>query len=190
MAYQFSFPQSSYNPNQFGQPAGTNFLTPPDAGILPATPGYSFGNFKSYGSPYEVSSAQGVGFNAEAMKGYTPPLATATDTSPSMWQSFKDMIPSGFLSTTDTKTNIKTDGWGSTALGVGKGLMDAYLGMQMYGIAKDTLENNKAQFAQNYAAQRTTTNNALEDRQRSRINSSTTGSYESVGDYMKKHAVA
>ena len=62
--------------------------------------------------------------------------------------------------------------------------------MQMYGIAKDTLENNKAQFAQNYAAQRTTTNNALEDRQRSRINSSTTGSYESVGDYMKKHAVA
>lgn len=55
------------------------------------------------------------------------------------------------------------NGWGGLALGAGQGLMNAYLGMQMYGIAKDTLAANKDQFAKNYQAQVATTNARQQD---------------------------
>lgn len=95
---------------------------------------------------------------------------------------------SGVLGTTD-KNNMKTDGWGGLALGTVSGLMNAYMGMQQYGLAKKTLAHNKEQFAKNYAAQKQTTNAAFEDRQRARV-ASNAGAYESVGDYMKKNAIA
>jgi hypothetical protein len=94
---------------------------------------------------------------------------------------------SGLLGSTDAN-GIKTDGWGGMALGTLQGLGSAYMGMKQYGLAKDTLEQNKRQFNLNYGAQRTTTNAALEDRQRARV-ASNSGAYQSVGDYMDRNGI-
>lgn len=88
----------------------------------------------------------------------------------------------------NTKNGVTTQGWGSAALGIGQGLMGAYLGMKQYGLAKDTLKFNKEMFSKNYDAQKRTTNAALEDRQKARI-ASNAGAYESVGSYMDKNGI-
>jgi len=95
---------------------------------------------------------------------------------------------SGMLGSLDTKTGLKTDGWGGMALSAMQGIGSGILGMKQYGIAKDTLATNKANFERNYAAQRTTTNTRLEDRQRART-ASNAGAYESVGSYMDRNRV-
>jgi len=97
---------------------------------------------------------------------------------------FKD---SGFLGSTDAK-GVKTDGWGGMALSAAGGLASAFMGMKQYGLAKDTLAENKKQFGLNYEAQKTTTNASLEDRQRARV-ASNSGAYQSVGDYMAKNGI-
>lgn len=93
----------------------------------------------------------------------------------------------GLLGYKDTD-GMTHGGWGGAALGLGQGLLGAFMGMKQYGLAKDSLEENKRQFAQNYAAQKTTTNAALEDRQRARV-ASNAGAYESVGSYMDRNAI-
>lgn len=79
-------------------------------------------------------------------------------------------------------------GWGGTAMGAASGIFNAWMGMKQYGLAKDTLETNKQQFAQNFGAQQKMTNSRLEDRQRARV-ASNAGAYQSVGDYMKTNGV-
>lgn len=79
-------------------------------------------------------------------------------------------------------------GWGSTALGAAGGIFNAWMGMKQYGLAKDTLETNKQQFAQNFGAQQKMTNSRLQDRQAARV-ASNPGAYQSVGDYMKTNGV-
>lgn len=79
-------------------------------------------------------------------------------------------------------------GWGGTALGIGQGLLNGFMGMQQYGLMKDQLAESKRQYEQNYTAQRTTTNSRLEDRQRARV-ASNPGAYQSVGDYMNQNGV-
>lgn len=80
------------------------------------------------------------------------------------------------------------DGWGGTALGAVGGIASAFLGMKQYGLAKQTLEENKRQFQLNYDAQRQMTNTRLEDRQRARV-ASNPGAYQSVGAYMGANGV-
>lgn len=81
-----------------------------------------------------------------------------------------------------------TQGWGGMALSAATGLANAYMGMKQLGIAKDTLKFNKQKHAQNYDAQKRTTNASLEDRQRGRV-ASNPGAYESVGSYMDKNGI-
>lgn len=81
-----------------------------------------------------------------------------------------------------------SQGWGGLAIGGASALMNAFMGMKQYGLAKDTLESNKKQFQMNYDAQRATTNANLEDRQRARV-ASNPGAYQSVGDYMNAHKI-
>lgn len=76
---------------------------------------------------------------------------------------------------------------GPALQGIGA-LGSLYLGMKQYGLAKETLANNKAQFERNFEAQKTTTNASLEDRQRARV-ASNAGAYQSVGDYMNQNGV-
>lgn len=80
------------------------------------------------------------------------------------------------------------DGWGGTALGGLGALASTFLGMKQYGLAKQTLEENKRQFQLNYDAQKQMTNTRLEDRQRARV-ASNPGAYQSVGAYMGANGV-
>jgi len=83
---------------------------------------------------------------------------------------------------------VKTQGWGGLAVGAASGLLNSYMGMKQYGMAKDNLAESKRQYDSNYAAQKTTTNASLEDRQRARV-ASNEGAYQSVGDYMNKNGI-
>ena len=103
-------------------------------------------------------------------------------------QSLWDKFTGSMLGSTDTKTGIKTDGWGNLALGAAQGIGGAYLGMKQYGLAQDKFKETKRQFNKNYESQKTLTNGQLEDRQRARV-ASNPGAYASVGDYMKKNGV-
>lgn len=120
-----------------------------------------------------------------------PTLATdysGAQTTPTMMQAFSSWLKdNGVIGTTD-KNGIKTDGWGGLALGAAQGLGSMYLGMQQYGLAKDTLAQNKKQFDLNYAAQKQNMNTQLEDRQAARV-ASNPNAYQSVGDYMKQHGI-
>ena len=97
------------------------------------------------------------------------------------WASLGDLLKSAV----GTK---EAPGWGGLALGAAGGLSSAFMGMKQYGLAKQSLEQNKQQFQAQYAAQRGLTNSNLEDRQRARVASNPTA-YESVGDYMAKNGV-
>lgn len=97
------------------------------------------------------------------------------------------MKSSGLLGSTD-KNGLRTDGWGGLALGGLSAASNMFMGMQQYKMAKETLANSKAQFERNFEAQKTTTNSALEDRQRARV-ASNSGAYESVGSYMDRNKV-
>lgn len=89
----------------------------------------------------------------------------------------------------DSRSNFGgKDGWGNTAIGGLKALASTFLGMKEYGLAKQTLEENKRQFQLNYDAQKKMTNTRLEDRQRARV-ASNAGAYQSVGDYMATNGV-
>jgi len=92
----------------------------------------------------------------------------------------------GFLGS--EKDGVKTQGWGGLAVGAASGLLNSYMGMKQYGMAKDNLAESKRQYDSNYAAQKTTTNASLEDRQRARV-ASNDGAYQSVGDYMNKNGI-
>lgn len=94
----------------------------------------------------------------------------------------------GVIGYTDKKSGNKFDGWGGLALSAGTGLFNAYMGMKQYGLFKDQLNFQKDSFERNYAAQRSTLNSQLEDRQRARV-ASNAGAYQSVGEYMDKNRI-
>jgi len=75
-------------------------------------------------------------------------------------------------------------GWGNMALGAAGGAFNAWMGMKQYGLAKDTLEQNKQQFG----AQQKMANSRMADRQAARV-ANNPGAYQSVGDYMKKNGI-
>lgn len=159
--------------SNWGGTSGVNF---PQTGISPVATPVATPNTNSYfGSNYDGSGFNGVGAGSN--------LAPVTQKSP--W--YNSGAFEGMLGSTDAN-GIRTQGWGGLALGVGQGLMNAYLGMQQYGLAKDTFNENKRQFELNYAAKQKTTNAALADRQAARV-ASNSSQYESVGDYMKKYGV-
>lgn len=96
----------------------------------------------------------------------------------------KDLL----ITKTDSKTGLTTKGL-ETGIGIFGGLASAYLGWQQFNLAKDQLAQNKKIFNLNFANQAQMVNTQLEDRQRARVASSSTGAYESVSSYMDKHAI-
>lgn len=99
----------------------------------------------------------------------------------SMLDRFKDWL-GGAVGTKEAP------GWGNLAVGGASALMNGWLGMQNYGLAKKTLEQAKQQFDLNYNASKTTTNANMADRQRARV-ASNPGAYQSVGDYMAQNGI-
>jgi hypothetical protein len=84
--------------------------------------------------------------------------------------------------------NKEGAGWGGLALGGIQGAANLFMGMKQYGMAKDALNQAKEQYNKNYAAQKTTTNASLEDRQRARVASSP-NAYISVDEYMAQNGI-
>jgi hypothetical protein len=145
----------------------------------PAPSNYSFaapaGSYSNVGlqMPGTANSASGLGIQGGLSTMPTGPAMATAPANPNGWS---------WLGTRDQQ------GVAGLALGGATALGSLYLGMQQYNLAKDTLANNKAQFERNYAANKTTTNANLEDRQRARV-ASNAGAYQSVGDYMNQNGV-
>jgi hypothetical protein len=153
-------------------------MTPVDFGL-----NYSGGPSRT---GFNFDSLGGTGFQANGSTISTPTLTGGIGggggSGTGNW--FRD---SGFLGSRNTDGTFN-QGWGGMALGGAQALGSLYLGMKQYGLAKDTLAANKAQFERNFDAQRRTTNASLEDRQRARV-ASNAGAYQSVGDYMDQNRV-
>ena len=75
-----------------------------------------------------------------------------------------------------------------TGLGLGKGLMDAYLGFEQLGAAKDALNFKKEAFNKQFGAQTQSFNTQLQDRQAARVSADPSG-HQSVEDYMARNAL-
>lgn len=139
--------------------------------------------FSSYTTPQ-----LGITTDGSSITGVTNNLGTAANaaTSTDFMSSLSDALSGAFGGT--SKTGAQTSGWGTNLLGALTGIGNSYLGLQQYNLAKETLEENKKEYAQNYAAQKTTTNAELEDRQRARVASNPTA-YQSVSDYMSQNGI-
>lgn len=163
-------------------PLGTGTYGLPMWGLQPSSDGYTgtqmdWGQSAVPAAPTKDWSA-GYGFTGEGgFSGASMPDPTSS------WDSFSK----SFLGSTD-KNGIKTEGWGGIGLNALAGLGGAWMGMEKLKLARDTLDQNKQQFDMNWGAQKTTTNAALEDRQRARV-ASNAGAYQSVGDYMNKNGI-
>jgi len=147
-----------------------------------------FSSLGNYGVPAQSSSPflpqmsmdpsiTKVDFTSEALK----KLGSVSGSTASNGNGIMDWLKSAM----GTK---EAPGWGGMALGAASGLASTYLGLQQYGLAKDTLANNKQQFQMQYDAQKRMTNSNLEDRQRARV-ASNSGAYQSPSDYMSKYGV-
>lgn len=143
-----------------------------------------FASMMGYAVPTAVNPLTGQPDHLSAMM-QTPGAANmnygdAAPGSGSIWDSFFNK----------TENGITDQGWGGMALGAGSALMNGVLGFKQYGVAKDTLNQNKRQFDLNFGAQQKMTNSRLADRQAARVAASPgTGTYQSVGDYMKQYGV-
>lgn len=169
------------NTNQWNVGDGSNVVGPLGSG---------FASLGSYGMPSPDISLTGVdSFGGMPISGMNLAASTPTPASTGFLSQLGDWArSSGLVGSVDPKTNIRTDGWGALALGAGSALFNGFLGMKQYGIAKDTLEQNKRQFKLNYEAQRSMTNSALEDRQRRRMQERPDLAMP-VADYMSKWGV-
>lgn len=158
--------------------------------LPPVDYGLNYGGGYS-GTGFKSDSMGGLGFQANGASIATPGLTGGIGNGTQPGGMFSGigqwMRDSGFLGSRDAN-GVQTQGWGGLALGGAQALGSLYMGMKQYGLAKETLANNKAQFERNFAAQRQTTNAALEDRQRARV-ASNPGAYQSVGDYMNQNEV-
>lgn len=79
-------------------------------------------------------------------------------------------------------------GWGGLALGGASALMQGFMGLKQYGMAKDQMNEGRRQFDLNYGAQRDLINTQLEDRARARA-SYNPGHYEPVESYMDRNRI-
>ena len=144
-------------------------------------------NFDAPISPLSFSNLNNSAISAQTYNTSLNNFGSPTNLDPKSSSMLDLMKSSGFLATTD-KNGLRTDGWGGLALGGLSAASNMFMGMQQYKMAKETLANSKAQFERNFEAQKTTTNSALEDRQRARV-ASNSGAYESVGSYMDRNKV-
>lgn len=76
----------------------------------------------------------------------------------------------------------------STGTGLLTGLLGGYLGMKQLGLAKQQFQFEKDAFNRQYAAQRTTLNAEMRDRQQARVTARPWAA-QAVEDYMKQNEV-
>lgn len=114
----------------------------------------------------------------------TPQVTAPTGMLDGLGGMFKDI---NWLNKTD-KNGMVQQGALSPMIGAGSALMNGILGFKQYGLAKETLAQNKRQFDLNFGAQQKMTNSRLADRQAARV-AANPGAYTAVGDYMKQYGI-
>lgn len=151
------------------------------AGSLPLLGNYGSNDFSSlanWGGPATSMAIEGLN-----------PLASVAQQAPmSNWGAISNWMDNSGMLGKKLADGTQVQGWGGLGLGAASGIMNAWMGMQQYGLAKDQLAQSKKAFDMNYNAQVKTTNAALEDRQNARV-ASNPGAYQSTGDYMKKNGL-
>lgn len=127
-------------------------------------------------SSYSENSDTPLGSIGSGYSGVPSSAAFASGISdaPTNWW---DNLTSSFFKTKDPTSGITTGGIGDAAIGIGGGLANAYMGWKQFQLAQDTLKENKKQFAMNYGAQRTATNNDIDSRNFAR-NAANPGVYQ------------
>lgn len=144
------------------------------------------GNYSQPGPGYSGMDGSGSWMDTFTKPGGTgvPNIGAATPTG----LPGNDMSGGGPMSWLFGKGTKDSPGNLGTLMGAAGSLASGFMAMKQYGLAKDTLAQNKSQFEQNFSAQKGLTNASLEDRQRARV-ASNSGAYQSVGDYMSKNGV-
>lgn len=82
---------------------------------------------------------------------------------------FFDGLFDDFFGGTDTKTGMKTNGWGSDAFNIGSAAMNMWNGYQQNKRADEMFEFKKDAFSKQFENQRKTTNLALGDKYEGRM---------------------
>ena len=162
--------------------AVANAFAPPDYSVVGGTPPAQFGSFNAGGLRYEQYAPPQLS-NMPAWSNpidgnYTNAMDMASDAygtsklanigglqsgqTYGVMDKFGDSLKSFFGGAVGTR---EAPGWGGLALSAAGGLASTYMGMKQYGLAKDSFDENKRQYAQNFDAQRGLTNSRLEDRQ-------------------------
>lgn len=168
----------------------------------PAASPVSLANSDAFGMPFAAPSAPFAGNPAPGIGDYGAigvptlgaqalgdlPLDIGGAVPGGFMDSFSNWLSGGGLFGKTNPDGTRSMGAAGTILGGLQALGSAYMGMKQYGLAKQQLAEGRRQYDQNYAAQRTTVNSQLEDRQRARL-ASNPGAYQSVGDYMTKYGV-
>jgi hypothetical protein len=139
------------------------------------------------------------GGNAGGGGGYTPTpgydyvkrpdtlsagVADWTDSLKGYGKGISEMLPEGMMGSVDAN-GIKTEGWGGLALGAGKGIMDAFMGMKNYGLAREAFDFKKDSYATDLKARQGDYNSQIEDRQKARVAANSNA--QSVDSYMQKN---
>jgi hypothetical protein len=108
-------------------------------------------------------------------------------TNPASWMSMDSVMGS----TDDTgKFNM---GWGPAAVQAASGAVNAYMGIQQFGLAKKGFKENVRQFDLNYGAQQQAYNSNVKGRAIEMAAASTNGApagYGSVDEYVQANRIA
>ena len=160
-----------------------------------------FDSFQGYGSaaapsfytnPFTGAGLPGLpGGTPEVPVIGTPALGGAT---PGWMGQISDWARTNGLLDSKGANGVTTQGLAMPMISALGSIGNGYMALQQYGMAKDALASSKAQFNQQYAAQRQLTNANLEGRQREMAAAkygSSTGApaNQDVAAYMSKYGV-
>ena len=143
-------------------------------------------SFNRYGN----TVGSGGGYSGSQGYGSNPALPDLPGLEVGLGTGGKDPKGFSFLEhiTGAERDGMKTGSLGNLGLNLGSTLLNGYLGMKQYGLAKDSLAFEKDSFNKNYAAQKQLTNNQLRNQAQSKINMGRSDAIP-VEEYMAKYGI-
>jgi hypothetical protein len=123
---------------------------------------------------------------------YSPNPIGAESLMPSRYAGMKlpGQTPEGGGMFGENGPNGSTTGWVAPTFGAFSGLANAWMGMKQYDLAKDALKQGKKEFSMNYAAQKNTTNAAMEGQQRALVGATGGRGHTPVAEHMAQYGIA
>lgn len=160
-----------------------------DFGLGNGLSGMSYGS----GAPQSLVSSIGVGAGGPVVGAEPAAGQGLANLFTSLFGGGNNGSSNGLFSSTSmfggvAPNGTASGGWVSPLASIAQTAFGAIQGNKQMQLAEDRFDESRRQFDANYAAQRTTTNSQLEDRQRARV-ASNPGAYESVSSYMSRNQV-